>query len=119
MPMLEYAGGIRFYYCWYTSVPGATRSLNNAFPELLRVGTSGFYVYYGMYLETINNACPLLTRIDGLLYFYYNYYALNSVSNSFQRLQYIGSYLYVAPLSSPLPFYLVCSALRDALATSS
>jgi len=95
MPVLEYAGGVRFYYCWYQNTVGVTRTFNSAFPELLRVGPNGVYIYYCYYLQTMNNAFPLLTTIDTYLYIYYNYYQLSSMTNSFRRLQYVGQYLYV------------------------
>ena len=92
MPQLEYAGGIRFYYCWYINGAGS-KNMNSAFPQLLRLGTSGFYVYYCYYLQQMNNVMPLITRVDGLFYLYRNYYSLSSIANSFPRLTYIGSYL--------------------------
>ena len=102
MPQLEYAGGIRFYFCWYYSVPGATRSLNNAFPELLHVGPSGVYMYYAYYLVSMNNAFPLLTRIDGFFRIEYCFYftvvqgsAQVTIANSFTSLSTVASYMYV------------------------
>ena len=92
MPVLEYAGGIRLYYCWYTNVPGQTRTFNGAFPQLQRVGNNGFYLYYAYYLQQFNNACPLLVRNDAYHYIYYSL-QLQSMTGSFPRLNYIGSYL--------------------------
>jgi hypothetical protein len=100
MPVLEYAGGIQFVFCWYTSVLGATRSLNNAFPELLRVGPSGVYMYYANYVQSMNNAFPLLTRIDGFFriencFTIVQGSAQVTIANSFTSLSTVASYMYV------------------------
>ena len=124
MPLLEYAGGVRFYYCYYTST-SVSRTLNGAFPGLLRVGPSGLYIW-SVYATSMNSAFTNLVRIDGYMYLYgayiqtytryccrqygsycyrycgrydYTYSTMSSISNSFSSLQSVGSYMYVSPSS--------------------
>lgn len=113
MPVLEYAGGLRFDQCWYTTT-GGSRTLDGAFPGLLRIGSSGMYIR-STFATSMNSAFTNLARIDGYMMIYgdsyttrrldcsswcrwiYTYHNsdLSSISNSFSSLESVGSYMCV------------------------
>ena len=66
--MVQYAGGVNLYYASW--IGGATGSMNNAFPRLLRAGPNGIVIAYCQNIATMTGAFPALSQVDGQITMY-------------------------------------------------